>query len=622
MFKFFLIPGLLIFQCYLVLAQHALTDTIELTEVTIQETSKFRPNGFKVNILENAQIENKRMGTLEEILRNESGISFKSYGAGKLASIGIRGSAASDVQVVWNGMKINSLFTGQTDFSSIPVLLADKISIVNGNTNFGLNSGAIGGSILLSSEPDFTVKFNVKLYAETGTYQNFRNGIALGGSYKKLVTKLVLYQNSADYTGLLSANGTLGGKLRNYGLIQETYTRFNKIASHSLNLWLQRSYNQLSTDEFKPEFQNEQFLRMVSNVKIRLKSSNFLWISAFNYSYLNYLAPTTAINSKNKLNTVQNTLEVNGKKGKNFAWRSGVNYDFYTAESNNFVDRTTHFILNTYSGANLNLSKAIGLYLFTNFEYAKNFSSALQPTLGFNYKINERILLKTNISQNRKTPSLNDLYWIPGGNPALLPEKGITGETGFVYDISNKNEKLSIELTGFYGKTENRIIWVPLPGGGIWSPINIEELRNSGLELAIKGKFETLGGKLETRLNLNYTNALTYNRTQLLLMGKQAIFVPKASGSHWVQFNIKDYSLWFEYSYVGKRYVTRDNSDYLPQNMLFNIGNSYRFTLKNTMFHCGFEINNLLNSYYEMIPNHPLAGRAFNIKLSLQYATK
>ena len=49
----------------------------------------------------------------------------------------------------------------------------------------------------------------------------------------------------------------------------------------------------------------------------------------------------------------------------------------------------------------------------------------LIPYLGFDFRLVEGVdlLLKGNVTKNYHQPTLNDLYWQPGGNPNLMPKK-------------------------------------------------------------------------------------------------------------------------------------------------------------------------------------------------------
>ena len=70
-----------------------------------------------------------------------------------VASPSFRGTNASQTAVLWNGIPINSMFTGQTDFNTILTGSIDKLTIRSGSGSVPFGSGAIGGSILFDNSP-------------------------------------------------------------------------------------------------------------------------------------------------------------------------------------------------------------------------------------------------------------------------------------------------------------------------------------------------------------------------------------------------------------------------------------------------------------------------------------
>ncbi len=72
-------------------------------------------------------------------------------------------------------------------------------------------------------------------------------------------------------------------------------------------------------------------------------------------------------------------------------------------------------------------------------------------------------------STNRQQPTLNDLYWEPGGNPALRPEKSMA--------LALKGRRrlggtVLLHADAVYSHYSDLIEWQPGPGG-VWSPKNL-----------------------------------------------------------------------------------------------------------------------------------------------------
>ena len=65
--------------------------------------------------------------------------------------------------------------------------------------------------------------------------------------------------------------------------------------------------------------------------------------------------------------------------------------------------------------------------------------------------------LKVNAAKVYRLPTLNDLYWSPGGNPNLKPEEGFTYEGSFELKIPYHHFLLETEMTYFNKNITNWI---------------------------------------------------------------------------------------------------------------------------------------------------------------------
>ena len=81
------------------------------------------------------------------------------------------------------------------------------------------------------------------------------------------------------------------------------------------------------------------------------------------------------------------------------------------------------------------------------------------PQLGLEASVYKNIMvLFASIGRNYHIPSMNDLYWVPGGNPDLLAEDAWNGELGLEMKMP-AFEKTKIRINAFGSKTDNWIRW-------------------------------------------------------------------------------------------------------------------------------------------------------------------
>lgn len=95
------------------------------------------------------------------------------------------------------------------------------------------------------------------------------------------------------------------------------------------------------------------------------------------------------------------------------------------------------------------------------------------------------MVAKASVSRNFRFPTLNDLYFLPGGNPDLKKEHGISYDgRRFVRRGRGGSYSLHGEATWFDSYIDDWIVWLPT-FKGFWTPKNIKEVH--GLRRRVEG---------------------------------------------------------------------------------------------------------------------------------------
>lgn len=93
------------------------------------------------------------------------------------------------------------------------------------------------------------------------------------------------------------------------------------------------------------------------------------------------------------------------------------------------------------------------------------------------------IVAKASVSRNFRFPTLNDLYFLPGGNPDLRKESGWTYDAGLSFAVGKTGVySLSGSATWFDSYVDDWIIWLPTTKG-FFSPRNLKKVHAYGVEL-------------------------------------------------------------------------------------------------------------------------------------------
>ena len=131
-------------------------------------------------------------------------------------------------------------------------------------------------------------------------------------------------------------------------------------------------------------------------------------------------------------------------------------------------------------------------------DFSSDFSSPLVFSFDGSYSLTDNYQVKINASKNFRTPTFNDLYWQPGGNLELVPEKSYQLDFGNVINIG----AVSMQYNGYYISTKDMIKWLP-NNEGVWSPINIDDVEIYGAEAKIEANY-SLGKNQELGIKTNY----------------------------------------------------------------------------------------------------------------------
>ncbi len=534
---------------------HAQLDSIQqLPEVMLTDAKLIHfSKGFKLEKLNDSIVE-RNATSLTETLRYNTSIYFKENGFGMVSSPSFRGTNAAQTAVVWNGININSVFTGQTDFNTISPSNYNEIAIRSGGGGVQYGSGAVGGSIHFVGKNQKNHHGQFLRYAtHINAARKLKNGVATWNSE-------YIY-NDRNFSGSLNTVGKDGYKdiaTRNLWQLQQEIGFFTTKASVA-HLFEQYRYYPNSekpfydggkANTFIGALQSEIFLRK----KIRLNAK-------VEYTAINATGDNVGDNSRNTLATV---LLLNHKISKDFSY-------------------------------GLNFRK----------EFLNDFENPFLFSADAKWRLSQKYALRLNSSKNYRIPTFNDLYWFAGGNVNLQPETSYQFELGQEFSVG----KLKVDLAAFYISSEDLIKWVPA-SGNIWEPINIDETRNVGLEASV-GYFV----KINKLHSLDFSANYSYTQAEDLKNEMQLIYVPYHKASGTVQYGYKNLTGYVQGLFNGETFTTTDNSEILDGFSVFNLGMEILLP-NNRKTTVGTRVKNVFNTYYENVVFRPMPSRNFELFLN------
>ena len=181
------------------LAQNDSIRTVLKEIIVVADKKIENSKGYKIQIL-NDSIITKNTESFTSLLRFNSLIYLKEYGAGGTSTASFRGTSSSNTAVIWNGININSINNGQTGFNSLTVSLFDAIDVRSGGGSIEYGSGAVGGTIHLNDQLLYKSKKVIEnqFVGSIGSFSTYNSLYKFKISTEKLALKLGMSYNESE----------------------------------------------------------------------------------------------------------------------------------------------------------------------------------------------------------------------------------------------------------------------------------------------------------------------------------------------------------------------------------------------------------------------------------------
>jgi outer membrane cobalamin receptor len=609
-------------------------DTIKINEVVVgRNIINGESAGYNKTLIDSSIMVNYSNRAIADILSENTGIFIKSYGMGGTATPSFRGTDASHTLVDWNGININSPMLGQTDLSLIPVGIMDDIQIYFGGASMLLNNGGIGGTINIETKPEWKKETLVSLNGATGSFGNYSGLMKVKtGNFKfQTVTKAYFQNCENNFRYLNSVIGSepvwqtrTNSQVRQQGLLQEFYlNNSNNIVS--ARIWYESSDRNLPasllTEPNTGEKQFDESLRTMLNYDVFRGNSDFTFTGAWVMSRLNYFNRLASIDSRNLSDEL--TLKANfGNRIGEYSKLKILIEDLSTViNSNNYNNNKTRNTTTLTASVERNKNRVgtsilIREILDRNNLLIPDFSAGVQFRL-IDYKA---YYLKANFSRNSKIPTMNEMFWNPGGNPDLKNEYALMYELSYEMNQQLSGPlKLKYDISFFRYNIKDMIQWHP-GAYTYWTADNIASVTSTGAESSVSLNYIQNNISTSLRAGYSYTRAISTGSDieNDMSAGKQLQYIPENKANAMLRVAYKNvYSSWIA-NLTGKRYVTVDNSNYLPGYFVNNLNAGIKFVRKGTSIDVNFGIDNIFNIYYQSIAYYPLPGRSYSLKVLVQ----
>ncbi len=649
---------------------------IELGEVSVVGQRPLKKIGVQETKITDEILRDNIASQMSDALKYGTSIYVKEYGRATLATVSFRGTSPSHTQVMWNGVKINSPMLGMVDFSMIPSYFIDDASLLHGTSSVNTTGGGLGGAVVLSTRPADVEGFNLQYVQGVGSFNTFDEFLRLtyGDRHWQVSTRAVYSSSDNDFKyrnynkklnvydddhniidSYYPVERNKSCDFNDFHFLQEVYYNTGGGNRFGLSAWYldsRRGVPMLSVDQKDAsEFINEQnehtfrgalsWDRIAGNLKTSVKGGYIHTNLGYDYSRdLGNGELANMIHSRSYVNTFNGTADVEYSIGRKWLFIANVAayQHLVKSEDRNIITQQGNNAIVGYDKGRVELSgylsvkwrpaERVGISLAVREEmYGRDWTPVI-PAFFFDYVVSKKgnVIAKASISRNYRFPTLNDLYFLPGGNPDLKKEQGFTYDAGAEFTIGQEKKfRLHGEITWFDSYIDDWIVWLP-SFKGFWTPVNVKKVHAYGVEL--KGNLAVqlskscqfgLDGNFSWTPSINHGDPVNWADEAI---GKQLVYVPEYSAAVNGRLSWKTWNLMYKWCHYSERFTTSSNETatkigrVLPYYMS-DITIEKQLSFRWAAISVKGVVKNIFNEEYESVLSHPMPGTNFEVFLGI-----
>lgn len=646
-----------------------------LREVTVTGRRPMKDIGVQKTVFDSLALKENIALSMADVLTYNSSVFVKSYGRATLSTVAFRGTSPSHTQVTWNGMRINNPMLGMTDFSTIPSYFIDRASLLHGTSSVNETGGGLGGLVKLSTTPDVGDGVNMQYVQGIGSFSTFDEFLRFTyGSDRWQVSTRAVYSSSPNDFKYVNHDKKLNiydddhniigqyhpternrsGSYKDLHILQEVYYNTLRGDRMGLSAWYLNSNRELPmlTTGYGDEadFENrqrEQTLRAVASWdhnrrtwKTGLRAGYVhTWMA---YDYRREITPgnwSSMTRSRSRVNTFygQAEGEYNPVKQWYFTTNVSAHQHLVRSQDKNIILQDGNKAVVGYDKGRIELSGSVsakwqpcdrlGMSVVLREDMYGTRWAPVIPAFFIDGTISRagNVMLRASVSRNYRFPSLNDLYFLPGGNPDLRSEHGFTYDCGASFDIGKAGVfSLDGSLSWFDSYIDDWIIWLPTTKG-FFSPRNVKEVHAYGIEakanLAVAPRRDW-----QIDLNGSYSWTPSVNKGEKMSpadqsVGKQLPYVPRHSASVTGRLSWRSWSFLYKWAYYSERFTMSSNdytlSGHLPPYFMSNISLEKNLSFRPLDLQLKVAVNNLFDEEYLSVLSRPMPGINFEIFIGI-----
>jgi len=541
------------------------------------------------------------------------GISLRTYGGpGSIGTISLDGGSAGNTKILIDGFDLTSTQNGQLDISQFPLpfiqnaKLEPQSSTINGSgasdgtitlhpwwnsTGFSISAGSFGHSsvsgTLLMQEKQRSIRLLLGKRKDNGNFPvKWRNLSQLrknndftqlfsGFQYRQILSPKMFIKILGLFTdqdrGVPGTVWAPSAARRTDGMyfIGSTLGWFTEKGSSHIKLLWKKSDEKFSDDWFN----------IMSKHKVSIVSG--LFVQEFQINSQKSIFLRTSV-QKDGLESTDTGNKFRQVASQSFVYKSQP-FDHWVSQLSGRVDvEQKQSPVLTYGGM---LKRKMKF-----------------PVIDF---------VAINYESGYRRPSFNELYWNPGGNPDLDPEKSHSTSMTISFEEIPYSK---IQVNFFSKASENLIQWVPYVS--YWRPVNIAKASRYGIKILHHWQIP------EVNINgyFSYYRIKSINQQEGTNRNKSLRYSPSNTFSAQINWNYSKWSITGDIQHTGKVLSVYDWPEdlYLPSVSLINASFSYSKPIKAGILGFTLSLDNITEIKYQSMLGYPEMGRSYRFTIKLE----
>ncbi len=565
---------------------------------------------------------------LSQVLSSRSTIFIKNYGPGTLSTPALRGSSPAQTALLWNGVLINSPMNGQLDLSLLPVQFFEEIEVHYGSSSAIWGSGAVGGALKLSNNTQTWEPLSAGAYFGYSSLKNQQRGFHFTTGKHRLKFKLSAFQqdnqNAFKYINPYSEEEET--QIHNHRKSTQVYSSASYTTKNdqwllSAHFWHQAFERQLPPtllQDTSSANQYDQANRAMFTAKT-LSKNPIVFQYAYIDEYIRYEDESINVNDPSRAISHIGNLSYTNQWNEKNQLKIGFNYTGSLMDGENYPDSISFLPRAAlFAGNQTRFNKHLRMNALLRQEY---FNGVWMPLSGFVSMVYEKPTwsLQTSVARSYRIPTMNDLYWVPGGNPNLEGEYGPSANLTLAWTALEWNTYNLTWTNSIYGRrNKNEIVWVNQ--GPYWTPENLKNVVALGWESSLQATKSFNHSDVSLFLQSAWVKAENTQASSSSdrSVGHQLMYTP-----HWlyngeIRHKRKNTWIFFRQNFVGKRYYSTDNEHELESYSLSSAGTGFAKSFGMHHFRCSLAVQNIFNTDYQTVAQQAMPLRYYQINITYQ----